>query len=82
MAYNFDVKLETTNFVIEIDTAARYGYFEHKNLGEDRAGGLWFEETDTGALELVDFDGVYALPRPVAQALADNGYLVDMDVNC
>ena len=47
-------------------------YFEHNGLGEDRAGGLWFD----GAT-LDDYDGVFALPREVGRALIQLGITVD-----
>jgi hypothetical protein len=52
---------------VGIDPAALYGYWEHKDGSE--GGGLWFERTETGDLELVDYDGDYVLPRLVIAAL-------------
>ena len=44
-------------------------YFEHNRLGEDSAGGLWFE-----GKELVDYDVVFSLPKEVVEHLASMGY--------
>lgn len=61
--------------VVRIDTASLYGYFEHKNGSE--GGGLWFERLDNGSLELIDYDGVFELPRSVVAALKAHGYVLD-----
>jgi hypothetical protein len=63
---------------VGIDPAALYGYWEHKDGSE--GGGLWFERTETGDLELVDYDGDYVLPRLVVAALcAAEGVTVTAD---
>ena len=67
------MKITTDNFTVEIfdETPAR-GYFEHEVLGDEWGGGLWFE----GKI-LVDYDGVFELPKEVIQALRDLGFYVD-----
>lgn len=70
--YKFDLNLSTDNYEIQIDQAAGYGYFENNKLGDNDAGGLWFE---SGIL--VDYDGVYELPEEVETALKKAGYLLD-----
>lgn len=72
MEYNFDKKIKTKHFDVQIDTASHYGYFEHDELGDECGGGLWFE-----GKELVDYDGVFALPREVGETLREHGYTVD-----
>lgn len=80
MNYNFDVKIETEHFTVQVDTAAKYGYFEHNQLGDTCGGGLWFDKTDISGpsgitcLELSDCDGVIELPKEVCQALASDVY--------
>lgn len=69
--YNFDLKIDTGTYTIQIDNAANYGYFEHNELGDESAGGIWFENK-----EVSDYDGVFALPKDVVKALRDNGYVV------
>jgi|SaaInlStandDraft_4_1057021.scaffolds.fasta_scaffold41058_4 hypothetical protein len=59
---------ETDHYEIGITNAGECGYFEHKMLGDDKAGGLWFKD---GAL--VDYDGVYYLPNEVAKELNKRG---------
>jgi hypothetical protein len=81
-AYNFTIKLHPwgqapNNGVIEIDPAALYGYFERKDGSE--GGGLWFNRTEAGGLELSDFDGLPCLPSFVARALRAHGVTVDAD---
>ena len=43
--------------------------FEHNELGDEYAGGLWFKGKN-----LVDYDGVYALPKEIQQWLINNDY--------
>ena len=67
------MKVTTDNFTVEIfDEVPLRGYFEHNELGDSCGGGLWFE-----GLELIDYDGVYCLPKEVIQALRDMGFYVD-----
>ena len=35
MAYNFNIKMGTQNYTIEIDSKAKYGCFEHDQLGDE-----------------------------------------------
>ena len=51
---------------------ADYAYFEHNKMGDDYAGGLWFENKS-----LIDYDGVYELPNEIIKALIENGYNMD-----
>ena len=60
MAYNFDIKVDNGEYTIEIDTTEHYGCFEHNKLGDESAGGLWFD--DNGVL--VDYDGVSSYRTP------------------
>ncbi|MEQ1601291.1 MAG: hypothetical protein ABL885_05925 [Methylophilaceae bacterium] len=68
----FDRTFETTNFTIEIDEVNGNGYFEHNRLGDGCAGGLWFEDKI-----LVDYDGVFELPRDVVRVLLEAGHSGD-----
>lgn len=72
MAYEFNKIINTKKFEMKIDTNAQYGFFEHNELGDECGGGLWFE-----GLELVDYDGVYELPKEVREALKAEGYTGD-----
>lgn len=72
--YYFDIKVQAGEYTIEIDTVNKHGYFEHNELGDASAGELSFE----GA-ELIDYDGVFALPKSVCSALRQLGYKVDDD---
>jgi len=67
--YNFNKNISTPLYTIEIDTDAQYGYFEHNELGDEKAGGLWFD-----GLRLSDYDGVWDLPKQVYAALVNAGY--------
>jgi hypothetical protein len=80
MTYKFNIKLhpwgehpERGN--VEIDESAMYGAWEHKNGME--GGGLWFERLDDGRLDLVDYDGAFALPMAVVTALRASGVSVE-----
>jgi hypothetical protein len=81
--YNFTIILRPwgenpEHGTVGIDPAALYGYWEHKDGSE--GGGLWFERTEAGELELVDYDGDYTLPRSVVAALcAAERVIVDAD---
>jgi hypothetical protein len=84
MPYNFSITLrpwgtDPNKGQVSIDPVARYGYWERKDGSE--GGGLWFDTVpglyrpgDKPALELVDYDGAFALPRAVYAALRDAGY--------
>lgn len=65
MAYNFNIKMGTQNYTIEIDSKAKYGCFEHDQLGDESSGGLWFDNN----FNLIDYDGVYFLPSEVKNIL-------------
>lgn len=73
--YNFDLKVQTENFEIGIDTAEKYGYFEHNTYGDEYAGGIWFNARKS----VEDYDGCGCLPREVVKALRANGYHVSPD---
>lgn len=85
MEYCFDKKFQFGKYSVQIDTAEKYGYFEHEELGDEAAGGLWFARSDrsvpgfAGKLELVDYDGMACLPKAVIEALRENGFIVDED---
>ena len=74
---NYDKKLNTKKFTVEISTIEQYGYFEHDVYGDELGGGLWFENN-----ELVDFDGCMALPLEVADAIIEMKCKVDKDIFC
>ena len=81
-SYKFTITLHPwgeapNNGVIGIDPEAFYGYFERKDGSE--GGGLWFGRAANGNLELIDFDGLSALPRTIANALREHGFTVDSD---
>ena len=79
MAYNFTQVKQIGDFEVHIDPDSRYGYFENIEVGGE--GGLWFDVEDgTGPkLELIDFDGYFALPAPVAEAVRSFGHIVGDD---
>ena len=64
--------INTKRFEVGIHTDRKHGWFEHNEYGDECGGGLWFHD---GAL--VDYDGVYELPREVIQALAEQGIDVE-----
>ena len=80
--YNFTT-LHTNEHgaVVQVDDAAKYGYFDRKDGSE--GGGLWFDVSPLGTkgLELVDYDGASDLPTRVINALTTAGYHVDPSFN-
>lgn len=64
-------KYDTQNFEVVLLSATR-GYFEHKELGDNCGGGLWFDQG-----ELVDYDGVYHLSDEVLEVLEAAGINID-----
>ncbi len=59
---------KTDNYEVALHNNGDSGYFEHLELGEDKAGGLWF---DNG--KIYDYDGVYMLPKEVIDELKNRG---------
>lgn len=59
--------LEKGNWMVEISPTTQYGYFENVKTGS--GGGLWFDGP-----ELVDYDGVFELPKDVVDMLEGAGY--------
>lgn len=72
--YHFDVHVDEGTYTVEVDTTARYGYFEHNELGDESGGGLWFDGKN-----LIDYDGVFELPMKVIKALRAAGFSVSKD---
>lgn len=69
-----DLEFRHGAYTVMVNRDAGEGFFEHDRLGMDQGGGLWFENQ-----ELVDYDGVYALPKDVAAGLRLHGFLVGPD---
>ena len=66
------MKVETDNFTVEIfDETPLRGYFEHEVLGDNCAGELLFEGKN-----LIDYDGVFELPKEVIWAVRKLGFHV------
>lgn len=81
MTYTFTITLRPygdnpDTGVVGIDPAANYGYWEHRDGSE--GGGLWFDPAAI-SLELIDYDGAYALPSQVIDALRAHGVIVSPD---
>ena len=70
MSYNFVKKITIGKWETVIDPKAQYGAFEHDDYGE--GGGLWFEDN-----ALVDYDGVYELPKAVIKGIEELGFNAD-----
>jgi hypothetical protein len=67
-----------------IDTEANYGFFERIRMGllydeHMSEGGLWLGPHKYHGTELLDYDGVYELPKDVAFLLQYAGVHVDSD---
>lgn len=51
--YNFTQRLTLGEWVVLLDPVAKYGWFEHEDIGTG-GGGLWFDKSgDTGMLSEV-----------------------------
>lgn len=82
--FNPDTGIHTE---VQLDTKQLYGWFEAVlvvNGKEDRhlyEGGLWFEHPSgwRGPPELVDYQGVFELPKTVAWILRQYGFIVGPD---
>lgn len=79
--YNFDKTTRVGDYEVSLCTDKLYGCFE--DVEEGGEGGLWFERQKDGTLFLCDYDGYFALPEPVIQALigfgCDVSYVTDED---
>jgi len=60
---------ETKNYNLWFEQANDYVYFEHDKEGDNDAGGMWFNNK-----ELVDYDGVFELPKEVIEYMEKEGY--------
>jgi len=60
--------LSVGDWEVRISPSTRYGYFEDIKNGSG-GGGLWFANNT-----LVDYDGVFELPKIVADVLSYYGY--------
>lgn len=67
----YDKEATSEKFEIGISSEKQYGYFEHDDYGEDYGGGLWFENN-----ELIDYDGVFSLPKEVIEKIEALGFIV------
>ena len=65
----FRTAMESKNFTIYQWDDPDYMLFEHNELGDECGGGLWFS-----GKELIDYDGVWMLPKEVYKLLIANGY--------
>lgn len=75
MTIEYDKSLHIAPFTVGVSTKDARGYFEHDRYGEEVGGELWFEASG-GKLELVDYDGTFALPGRVIKALEQMGVVV------
>lgn len=75
MTYSFDLKSQEGIFEIGIDTKANYGYFEHITLGDEYGGELWFDDNKN----LIDYDGIFSLPKEVITELRKHGYYISKE---
>lgn len=81
--YQFNVKIQVTpESIIGIDTNEQYGFWEYSNGAEAEGVRLWFAENgETGALELIAYDGASQLPTEVKMALHHAGYISQSDLD-
>jgi hypothetical protein len=65
---NKNVKQSKT-FTIWIELDGSYVYFEHNEVGDDYAGGMWFKNK-----ELIDYDGVFELHSELIELMEKEGF--------
>ena len=63
------ITIETTNYEICKASDSNHGFFEHKKLGDDYAGGLWFNNN-----KLIDYDGCFEIDEEITDALTTAGF--------
>ena len=61
--------IDSEHFKIRLADGNTRGWFEHKTLGDDCAGDLWFENS-----VLIDYEGIYLIPEEVLQSLEIHGF--------
>lgn len=66
------MKIQTKNFYGEIFLEESRGWFEHEEHGDEYGGGLWFDND----MNLIDYDGVFELPKEVLLAIREMGFHV------
>ena len=64
------MQIETQGWTIHIFDDHFRGYFENDETG---VGGELLFERRGDVIELIDYDGVFELPRPVFKALGEQG---------
>lgn len=70
-----EIEINTKRFTVAIVSGRARGWFEHHIHGDERGGGLWFED-QAGKLTLTDYDGVACLPKQVWEALEQIGVVI------
>ena len=74
MIHTYTESLEKGNWEVKISPTTQYGYFENVKTGS--GGGLWFE-----GRELIDYDGVFELPKDVIDILGGAGYDLSVTID-
>lgn len=74
MIHTYTERLEKGDWMAAISPTTEYGYFESVKTGS--GGGLWFE-----GRELIDYDGVFELPKDVVDMLAGAGYDLNITID-
>lgn len=80
--HDYTITLREGKWEVKVSPSTAYGYFEHDAHGE--GGGLWFENAPSvqfalpagHPLQLFDYDGWTHLPKGVATALRNAGFIV------
>lgn len=72
-----EIRVVTPSFTITVWPWTMRGYFEHHEHGDNCGGGLWFARDELGALTLVDYDGIFELPREVWSTLEEMNIVVE-----
>lgn len=70
MQHDYTLKMQVKQWEIQISPGTQYGYFESDKTGN--GGGLWFQHNS-----LIDYDGVFELPKAVITAIETLGFNAD-----
>ena len=68
------ITIETTNYKICKASDSNHGFFEHKTLGDDYAGGLWFNNNKLIDTTERSYDGCFELDEEITDALTAAGF--------
>ena len=61
----------TKNYDVEVKKDFSWGWFEHREIGEELSGNFTVETNKNSDIEIVDMDYCYDIPKEVLEVLKD-----------